>query len=195
MGVNARIGFSTLFFNLAYGEQRNSAEVADPIARTCHEFLPISQGTISDQIRTRERMCAILKDRLSSPRRDYLDGLIDRLFCDRRYNGSTPMQPEATRFSAGARHAVVLQEAGEPHWRHQVFHMPLQSHESGSITCIALPGRKGGRPKALTPKKARMVQDLYRNKENSIDEICKTLNISRTTLYRYIKTKAHKLHV
>jgi DNA invertase Pin-like site-specific DNA recombinase len=50
-------------------------------------------------------------------------------------------------------------------------------------------GRKGGRPKALTPKKAKMVQDLYRNKENSIDEICKTLNISRTTLYRYIKVK------
>jgi DNA invertase Pin-like site-specific DNA recombinase len=49
-------------------------------------------------------------------------------------------------------------------------------------------GRKGGRPKALTPKKAQMVQDLYRNKENSIDEICKTFNISRTTLYRYIKT-------
>ena len=44
------------------------------------------------------------------------------------------------------------------------------------------------RPKALTPKKAQMLQDLYRNKENSIDEICKTLNISRTTLYRYIKT-------
>jgi DNA invertase Pin-like site-specific DNA recombinase len=51
-------------------------------------------------------------------------------------------------------------------------------------------GRKGGRPKALTPKKVQMVQDLYRNKENSIDEICKTLNISRTTLYRYIKSSA-----
>jgi DNA invertase Pin-like site-specific DNA recombinase len=49
-------------------------------------------------------------------------------------------------------------------------------------------GRKGGRPKVLTLKKAQMVQDLYRNKDNSIDEICKTLNISRTTLYRYIKT-------
>ena len=48
-------------------------------------------------------------------------------------------------------------------------------------------GRKGGRPKTLTPKKAKMLYDLYRNKENSIDEICKTLNISRTTLYRYIK--------
>jgi DNA invertase Pin-like site-specific DNA recombinase len=48
-------------------------------------------------------------------------------------------------------------------------------------------GRKCDRSKALTPKKAKMLHDLYRNKENSIDEICKTLNISRTTLYRYIK--------
>jgi DNA invertase Pin-like site-specific DNA recombinase len=55
-------------------------------------------------------------------------------------------------------------------------------------------GRKGGRPKALTPKKAQMVHDLYRNKDNSIDEICKTLSISRTTLYRYIKTGEYKLN-
>jgi DNA invertase Pin-like site-specific DNA recombinase len=48
-------------------------------------------------------------------------------------------------------------------------------------------GRKGGRPKALTSKKAKMLHDLYRNKENSINEICKTLNISRTTLYRYLR--------
>jgi DNA invertase Pin-like site-specific DNA recombinase len=57
-------------------------------------------------------------------------------------------------------------------------------------------GRKGGRPKALnTPKKVEMAQKLYADKSNSVDEICKTLNISRTTLYRYIKTKAHKPRV
>jgi DNA invertase Pin-like site-specific DNA recombinase len=47
-------------------------------------------------------------------------------------------------------------------------------------------GRKGGRPKALTPKKTQMAQALYENKNNTIDEICRTLNISRATLYRYI---------
>jgi DNA invertase Pin-like site-specific DNA recombinase len=62
----------------------------------------------------------------------------------------------------------------------------LERTQAGLLAARAR-GRKGGRPKALTPKKAKMVQDLYRNKENSIDEICKTLNISRTTLYRYIK--------
>src|SRR5947209_13714770 len=53
-------------------------------------------------------------------------------------------------------------------------------------------GRLGGRPKAHTlntPKKVALAQSLYDNKANTIDEICKTLNISRATLYRYIKTK------
>lgn len=49
-------------------------------------------------------------------------------------------------------------------------------------------GRKGGRPKALTGKKITHLQELYNNKNNFISEICKTLNISRATLYRYIKT-------
>jgi DNA invertase Pin-like site-specific DNA recombinase len=52
-------------------------------------------------------------------------------------------------------------------------------------------GRKGGRPKAKalnTPKKITLAQSLYNDKNNTIDEICKTLNISRATLYRYIKT-------
>src|ERR687895_1978990 len=54
-------------------------------------------------------------------------------------------------------------------------------------------GRKGGRPKAKalnTPKKITLAQSLYNDKNNTIDEICKTLNISRATLYRYINTDA-----
>lgn len=50
-------------------------------------------------------------------------------------------------------------------------------------------GRLGGRPKALTDKKQSMAQAIYNDKSNSIAEICKTLNISRATLYRYIQTR------
>ena len=32
-----------------------------------------------------------------------------------------------------------------------------------------------------------MAQELYNNKNNSISEICKTLNISRATLYRMFR--------
>ena len=41
-------------------------------------------------------------------------------------------------------------------------------------------------PKILTIKKADIAQALYHDKNNTIDEIYKTLNISRATLYRYI---------
>jgi len=51
-------------------------------------------------------------------------------------------------------------------------------------------GRLGGRPEleASSPKVA-MAKKLYADKTNSIDDICKTLNISRATLYRYVKVK------
>ena len=59
-------------------------------------------------------------------------------------------------------------------------------------------GRKGGRPKAKalnTPKKITLAQSLYNDKNNTVDEICKTLNISRATLYRYIKTQECSLGI
>jgi DNA invertase Pin-like site-specific DNA recombinase len=52
-------------------------------------------------------------------------------------------------------------------------------------------GKVGGRRKALDPKKASIAQALYNDKTNSIEDICKTLNISRATLYRYMKKKAN----
>ncbi len=51
-------------------------------------------------------------------------------------------------------------------------------------------GRFGGRPKAAalnTAKKVAMAQALYNDKNNTIAEICKTLRVSRATLYRYVK--------
>ncbi len=51
-------------------------------------------------------------------------------------------------------------------------------------------GRAGGRPELeVSPSKVAMAKKLYGDKTNEIDEICKTLHISRATLYRYIKTK------
>ncbi len=50
-------------------------------------------------------------------------------------------------------------------------------------------GKRGGRPKVLNQKKQAMAQALYEDKNNAVSDICKTLNISRATLYRYIKVK------
>ena len=48
-------------------------------------------------------------------------------------------------------------------------------------------GRLGGRPKALgDPKKLALAQALYDGGQTDIATICKTLDISRATLYRYV---------
>lgn len=52
-------------------------------------------------------------------------------------------------------------------------------------------GRRGGRRKVValdTPQKVAMAQQLYGDKTNSIEDICRTMHVSRATLYRYIKT-------
>jgi DNA invertase Pin-like site-specific DNA recombinase len=50
-------------------------------------------------------------------------------------------------------------------------------------------GRKGGRPKLLSAEEVELLQELYNNKEVSIPEICQQLQISKTTLYRYVKPR------
>jgi DNA invertase Pin-like site-specific DNA recombinase len=56
-------------------------------------------------------------------------------------------------------------------------------------------GRKGGRPKTLTPEEVKLLQELYNNKEVSIPEICQQLKISKMTLYRYVKHREPRSHV
>src|SRR5512142_1984931 len=53
-------------------------------------------------------------------------------------------------------------------------------------------GRRGGRPRALDLRKAQIAQALYQDKSNSIADVCRTLHISRATLYRYLKTETGK---
>ena len=53
-------------------------------------------------------------------------------------------------------------------------------------------GRKGGRPKGLSKKaqdKARLAESLYKERERSIREICDHLDISKATLYRYLRAR------
>lgn len=51
-------------------------------------------------------------------------------------------------------------------------------------------GRLGGRPKGLTEKAKRTActaEVLYNQQELTIDEISEQLNISKTTLYKYLR--------
>jgi DNA invertase Pin-like site-specific DNA recombinase len=63
----------------------------------------------------------------------------------------------------------------------------IRERTQAGLTAARARGRKGGRPKALTGKKLSIAQDLY-VKRHPIQEICRTLKISKATLYRSIKT-------
>jgi len=65
----------------------------------------------------------------------------------------------------------------------------IQERTQAGLQAARERGHRGGRPKALSQKKLAMMHALYADKSNTIEEICKTLNISRPTFYRYIKAR------
>jgi DNA invertase Pin-like site-specific DNA recombinase len=48
-------------------------------------------------------------------------------------------------------------------------------------------GRKGGRRPKLGEKQRALALDLYRQKKQTVGEICQAVGISRMTLYRYVR--------
>jgi DNA invertase Pin-like site-specific DNA recombinase len=47
-------------------------------------------------------------------------------------------------------------------------------------------GRMGGRPKAMTDKQLSIAQTMLKDPKNTVKEVCETLQVSKTTLYRYL---------
>jgi DNA invertase Pin-like site-specific DNA recombinase len=67
----------------------------------------------------------------------------------------------------------------------------IRERTTAGLTAARARGRKGGRPKALTVKQRSIAFELY-EKKHPIAEICRTLKISKATLYRSIKTEGNQ---
>jgi len=63
----------------------------------------------------------------------------------------------------------------------------IRERTKAGLTAARARGKLGGRPKALTKKQVDMLRSLASDSNNSIDAICQTLGIGRTTYYRYVK--------
>ena len=63
----------------------------------------------------------------------------------------------------------------------------IQERTRAGLTAARARGRLGGRP-ALDPHDPRiqMAKALYQDREHGVGDICQTLHISRSTLYRYL---------
>ena len=66
----------------------------------------------------------------------------------------------------------------------------IQERTKAGLKAARARGRLGGRP-SLSPNNPKVIaaQQLHKNMNLSIGEICKELDISQTTLYRYLNTK------
>lgn len=63
----------------------------------------------------------------------------------------------------------------------------IQERTKAGLAAARARGRKGGRPRMqLNEPKVLLARKLYGDKTIEIDDICKTLHISRSTYYRYV---------
>jgi DNA invertase Pin-like site-specific DNA recombinase len=65
----------------------------------------------------------------------------------------------------------------------------IRERTNAGLKAARARGRFGGRPTVLDETKAAMARSLHGDPNNSVQEICTTLGISKATLYRTLKPK------
>lgn len=64
----------------------------------------------------------------------------------------------------------------------------IRERTKAGLAAARARGRHGGRPRKLDDKKVALLQKLYQDKTNSIQDILDALHISKATLYRHTKS-------
>ncbi len=72
-------------------------------------------------------------------------------------------------------------------------HDLIRERTQAGLDAARARGRTGGRPRKLkTDAKVALARRWFEDKTHSINDICATLGISRTTLYRYLRMEKSK---
>ena len=66
--------------------------------------------------------------------------------------------------------------------------MNIERTEPARLGAVAR-GRQGGRPDKLTPKESKRLVSSYYDKKLNVAQICEKFNVSRPTVYKYLKQK------
>ncbi len=65
----------------------------------------------------------------------------------------------------------------------------IKERTNAGLKAARARGRNGGRPRKLSPKKLQQARALINDPSVSVADICKTLGVSRSTLYRHAAAK------
>ncbi|KEK23367.1 recombinase family protein [Bacillus gaemokensis] len=63
----------------------------------------------------------------------------------------------------------------------------IQERTQAGLSAARARGRLGGRPKVMDTTQVSMAKSLMKDPNYSTEDICKTLGVSRATLYRYLQ--------
>jgi len=63
----------------------------------------------------------------------------------------------------------------------------IRERTQAGLTAARARGRSGGRPRVMTTQTLRMAQQLLADPDQSVNQVCQVLHVSRSTLYRYLK--------
>ena len=67
----------------------------------------------------------------------------------------------------------------------------MQERTRAGLSAARARGRMGGRPRIDSKDpRVQMAKSLYKDRDHEVKDICQTLNISRSTLYRYLAMPA-----
>ena len=68
----------------------------------------------------------------------------------------------------------------------------IRERTQAGLAAARARGRKGGRPQVIDdPNTVALARRLWEDKQNTIKQICQTLRVSRSTLYRYLQKTQH----
>ena len=63
----------------------------------------------------------------------------------------------------------------------------IRERTNAGLASARIRGRLGGRPKLMTDKQIRLAKSMLGDPNVTVKEVCQTMNISKTTLYRYLR--------
>jgi len=116
-------------------------------------------------------------DRLARSLRNLID-LVERL--DKQQIGLKSLQENIDTTTSGGKLVFHIFGALAEFER-----AVIRDRTNAGLQAARARGRKGGRPVAMDEKKLAMAKNLAQNPQIPVDEICKTLGVSKSTFYKY----------
>src|SRR3954453_8356040 len=62
----------------------------------------------------------------------------------------------------------------------------IRERTQAGLSAARARGKRGGRPKLLSPERRKLVVQLYNEQKHTVAEICQLMGISKPTLYSYL---------